>query len=154
MAPPTGTNAQEERIKWNNKLAGALRAGKEAGNLPGGLQAYIEKALQPKISWQDVLRNFCITGGKNDRTWAKPHRRYMSSGIYLPGITGVSAGVIAVLVDASYSITDNVLSQFGAEIASIHEETRPEMIHVVYFDTKVSNHEEFGPDDEFSLAVK
>lgn len=153
MDSPNPSSVDEE-AKWSVRLASAMQQAEQAGQLPGAFSTFLKELLQPKVSWKHVLRNFCITGGNNDRTWAKPNRRYMSSGITLPGITGERTGTIVNLVDSSGSVSDDWLSQFGAEMLSIQEETMPELMHAIYFDTRVTNHEEFDVDTPFFLEAK
>lgn len=138
---------------WRNKLQSAVQTAKAAGKLPGSIEQFVENMTNPKVAWQDKLRNFVMTTRGSDRTWAKPNRRYLSSGISLPGTYGETMGELVFAIDCSGSTSDEMVGQCGGEIASIQEELRPEKIHVLYFDTEVKKHEEFEPDDPLQVKV-
>src|SRR5579863_8307646 len=64
-----------------------------------------------------------------DYTWARPNRRHVWSGLYLPGITSESVGEIAIAVDCSGSVSARQLGLFNAEIQSILAGQRPLLVH-------------------------
>jgi predicted metal-dependent peptidase len=61
-------------------------------------------------------------------------------------------GPIAFLVDCSGSIGDDILAQMAAEVRTVHEDLRPEKLHVVYFDAEVTHYDCFLPDDTVSIS--
>lgn len=153
MLDVPANKAEDMAASWRNKLQQALHTARQAGNLPGGLEQFVEQMTTPKVCWQDKLRNFVMTTRGGERTWTRSNRRHLSSGIMLPGTYGEKMGEIAFLIDCSGSTSDGMVGQCAAELASIQEELRPEKIHVLYFDTDVKKHEEYEADDPLNIKA-
>jgi predicted metal-dependent peptidase len=68
---------------------GAMVAGKVGATGDLGL----DELLQPQVDWREVLREFIQTtcAGSDYSTYARPNRRLMSQGVYMP--TGISQQV-------------------------------------------------------------
>jgi predicted metal-dependent peptidase len=142
--------AQAE-AEWKVRVAQAAQAAKMMGKLSAGMQRLVDDVLQPKVDWREVLRKFVEKCKSDQRSWARPNRRFLSQGLYLPSVSGEALGEIAIAVDCSGSITQEVISQFAAEIRTIKEEGNPTKIHVVYFDSKVSHYESYSRDDDLDI---
>lgn len=147
ILPADSKDEQDIAADWRNKLQQALQTAKKAGNMPGGLEEFVEQMTTPQVSWQQHLRNFVMTTRGRERTWSRRNRRYTSLDLMLPGNYGEEMGELAFLIDCSGSTSDQMIGQCAAEISSIQEEMRPEKLHVLYFDTKVQKHAEFEPDE-------
>ena len=80
--------------------------------------------------------------------WARPNRRFLSQGLYLPSVSGESLGEIAFAVDCSGSIGEDEINQFASEITTVWQDQRPTKVHVIYFDSEVSHYDEFEQEDE------
>lgn len=77
------TDELEDEARRN--LAAAMNAAKQAGSLPGGLQRALEGMLEPKRSWSDELRDYVtMQAGKDETTWARPHRRRLMMPPHIP----------------------------------------------------------------------
>jgi predicted metal-dependent peptidase len=153
LREPDGSPAEQAQAQaeWRVKIAQAAQAAKMMGKLPGSMQRLVDEILQPKVSWVDVLRRFMQRAKTSTRSWARPNRRFLAQGLYLPSVSGEALGEIVVAVDCSGSISQRVISEFAAEIRAIHEDTSPARLHVVYFDAKVSHHDAFTPDDTVEI---
>jgi predicted metal-dependent peptidase len=121
---------------------GALAAGK----MGSGGNRTLEQLLQPEINWLDVLKEFVTTTcvGSDYSTYAKPNRRYMSSGMYMP--SGVSEQVeeLVIAIDTSGSIGQLELTRFLSEIEGVVQNVKPRAIRLLYWDTKVCGDELYG----------
>ena len=144
---PTG----ETEAEWRVKVAQAAQAARMQGKLSAGLQRLVNSILNPKVDWRDVLARFIVKCRTDQRTFARPNRRFAPQGLYLPSVSGEQMGELVVAVDCSGSIDDKLIAQFGAEIRTIHEDTRPVRLHVVYFDSGVSHVDTFEQDDTVSV---
>jgi predicted metal-dependent peptidase len=121
------------------------------GKMSAGLERLVGEILNPKVDWRVVLQNFVEKARTDERSFARPNRRFLSQGLYLPSITGESLGEIAFAVDCSGSIGQDEINQFASEIRTVMEDCRPTRIHVVYFDSEVSHYESYGPDDALDI---
>lgn len=142
--------AQQE-AEWKVRVAQAAQAAKMMGKMSANMQRLVDDVLQPKVDWREVLRKFVEKCKSDQRSWARPNRRFLSQGLYLPSVSGESLGEIAIAVDCSGSIDQQTISQFAAEIRTIKEDGNPTKIHVVYFDSEVSHYESYGKDDDLDI---
>jgi predicted metal-dependent peptidase len=136
------TNSQKE-AEMRVRICQARNAAKMAGKLSAGLERLVSDLVQPRVDWRAVLRRFLTTRAKIDLSYARPKRRFLADDLYLPGLTGERLGRIAVAVDCSGSIDDKTLAEFSAEIKAIAEDTQPEAIEIVYFDSEILRRDVF-----------
>lgn len=147
----TPAEKQQQAAEWRIKVAQAAQAAKMMGKLSAGMARLVDDVLQPKVDWRDVLRRFITRAKTDQRTFARPNRRFIQQGLYLPTISGEVMGEIAIAVDCSGSISADIISQFAAEIKAIKEDMNPKMVHVLYFDSAVSHYETYEPDDMLDI---
>ena len=124
---------------------GALLAGKLSGNVP----REITEAMEAKVDWREVLRDFVnsICADKDNSTWRRPNRRWVDQNIYMPSSIGEAVGRIVVGIDTSGSIGQAEIGQFLGELISICNHVQPEGIDLVYWDTEVAGHEKYDRGD-------
>jgi len=103
------------------------------------------------VDWREVLQRFVEKCKDDTRSWARPNRRFLPQGMYLPSTSGEAMGELVVAVDCSGSISDDEISQFAAEVLTIKEDSNPSTIHVIYFDHEVSHYKKFTRDDELHI---
>jgi predicted metal-dependent peptidase len=149
----TPAEKAQQQAEWKVRVAQAAQAAKMMGKMSAGLERLVNDVLAPKVDWRDVLRKFVEKCRTDERSWARPNRRFLSQGLYLPSISGESLGEIAIAVDCSGSIDDKILAQFAGEINAIKEDGNPTKIHVVYFDSEVSHYESYGRDDTLDIKA-
>lgn len=152
---PAGTEAQKKEIeaKVKQAVAQAAMAAKKAGNLPADLDRLVSEILEPQIPWREVLARFLSEISRNDYTWKKPNRRYMSAGLYLPALENEEPGKVALLVDTSGSISNTELNTFASEMQAILD-TFQTKCEVIYVDTKVAGTQVIEPGEEVKLHPK
>lgn len=148
-----GSPAEQAQAQAEMKIqvAQAAQAAKMMGKMSANMQRLVDEVLQPKVNWRDVLRRFVEKARTDERTWARPNRRFISQGIYLPSVTGESMGELLFAVDCSGSIDQHTLNQFASEIRTVKDDCLPTRIHVVYFDSTVSHYESYAPEDELDI---
>jgi len=150
----TGAHDQPQQMTesdWKIAAEQASAVGKAAGNLPGSAAESVKNARTTPADWRAILREFISQTAPSDYSWTAPNRRYISSGLYLPGTIKENIGHIAVVIDTSASISRRALEEFSAEVTAIAHEARAEKITVLYCDTKVHRQEEYGPDEDITL---
>jgi predicted metal-dependent peptidase len=148
-----GNYDDKAKQDWEIRVVQAGIAAKNAGNLPAGAKRLIDSLVQPKVAWQEVLRRFVSKQAKDTRSFSRPNRRFLAQGMYLPAMSGEKIGRIAVAVDCSGSISNEVLREFASEIHSIKQLMNPAGIDVLYFDSEVSHTETYGPEDEHDIKA-
>jgi len=150
-AQGTPAEKSQQEAEWKVKVAQAAQAAKMMGKMTASLERLVTGILQPKVNWRDVLHKFVEKCKDDQRSYARPNRRFISQGLYMPSVTGERLGEIAIAVDCSGSITNELINQFASEIRTIHEDGRPSLIHVMYFDHAISHYEKYGREDTLDI---
>jgi len=123
---------------------GAILAGKMSANIP----REISEVLQAKVDWREALREFITSfcADKDESTWRRPSRRWIGQDVYMPSMIGESVGRIVIGIDMSGSIGEEEIGQFLGEVQNICERVKPEGIDLLYWDTRVCQHEKYEQD--------
>lgn len=116
-------------------------AGDKPGTVPGELELFLDKLLNPKLPWQVILRKYLTSMNKHDYSWRKPNRRHFPEHI-LPSQHGESLADLVIGVDISGSVMDHEFKRFVDEIAGIFRMMKPKKITLVQFDTKIQHVDE------------
>ena len=148
-----GTPAEQgqEAAEWKVRVAQAAQAAKMMGKMSAGLERLVGEVLQPKVDWRDVMHKFVEKARSDQRSFARPNRRFLAQGLYLPSVSGERLGEIVYAVDCSGSIDQGTINQFASEIRKCKEDMNPTKIHVIYFDSEVSHYESYEADDELDI---
>lgn len=136
------------------RMAANLARASAAGTLPSGLQRIIDTMTKPKVDWRAVLRRFVDESISRDFSWARPNRRLLPHGLITPGSIADGIPHITVCVDTSGSISDKVLSDFGAEIRGAFEDGAVDAVSVIYADADVQHVQHFEAGDVLELVAK
>ena len=140
---------ERQQIKDEIKEAvlAAAAASDGAGNLPAGVKRLIEDMTAPKMNWRELLRMQLESTIKSDYTWMRSSRKGWHMDAVMPGMKLDPKIDIAVSIDASGSMLDKKLKDFLAEVAGIMEQFPAYRIHVLSFDTKVYNPQQFDSEN-------
>lgn len=150
--PAKYTAEEKEHIKQefqNAVMQSATAAG--AGNLPGGVKRLLDKLLNPQLDWRELLAMQIQSVMKSDYTYMNPSRKGQDSGIYLPGMDRETTIDIALTLDMSGSVTDEMAIDMLTEVHGIMTQYTDFRIHLFTFDTEVHNPQTFTQHnmDEF-----
>lgn len=122
-----------------NLLTQAVQAsemsGDSAGSVPGSLQRTLEEMLHPKLPWTRILSKFLFTLAKNDYSWRKPNRRFISQGIIMPSLHSEGVGRIDFAIDTSGSVSKKDFDRFISEIGYVFKTFKPQEIGIMQFDS-------------------
>jgi predicted metal-dependent peptidase len=100
-------------------VAQAHAAAATRGELTGGLGRAVDSVLHPSADWRAVLREFVAATARTDYSWARPNRRLIAQGLYLPGLRSEELGQVVIAVDTSGSIDEKLLGTFAAEANAV-----------------------------------
>jgi predicted metal-dependent peptidase len=132
-------------------VRGAINAAKAAGKFSKGIARLVGEFTEVRTDWAETLRNFFTARAKNEPSFARPKRRYLAEDLNLPSLAGEKLGTVAIAVDCSGSINENMLKLFEDNIRGILEDTSPARIKVLYFDSAVSSQSDFESAQDFEL---
>ena len=149
-AKDPGAAATKSRIETMQ----AAQSAKAMGDTTEGIMSLAKQLVDEAMPWESLLRDYMERQCKSDYSWARPNKRYIQQGIYLPCMRGVEMGELVIGVDTSGSLSDDWLSRFGGEMACIVDDLKPEKVTVIYCDTKIHRVDEFSRGDEFELKAQ
>jgi predicted metal-dependent peptidase len=121
----------------------AYESAKAMGNVPQGIDRLIQEVRRPKHSPWAMLRSACLAAmkGNDTSTWRRLNRHALGRNLVMPGRTGYACGPLAVVVDTSGSIGQEMIDLFAGHMSAILTEAKPEMIHVYWVDAEVHRHD-------------
>ena len=151
-AEADGKTEDEQARDWQIAVEQAETLSKLAGKVPAGLDRSLEGAEEARVDWRELLRRSWSQSGVADYSWMRPSRRHIWQGLYLPGVIREGVGEVVIAVDCSGSVNARQLSLFEAEIQSILEGQRPELVRVLYFDTLVHKVDVFQAGQPIKLS--
>ena len=148
-----GQRADEE-ASWAVAANKARHAAKGCGKMPGSLDRALTSAEEAQVEWTGRFRHAFAQTIPCDFSWTRPNRRFIHTGLYLPGVIRGGVGELAVAIDYSGSINARQLSKAQAEINSLITEHRPSAVHLIGFDTAILDYERVSEGETVELENK
>lgn len=155
---PDGSDMTQDQISVAEQeikvqVAEAAEAARRQGKLPASIARMVGALIAPKVDWKDVLRRFVSAVTPSNYTWARPNKRFIAHGIYLPGILKEGMGPVVIGFDTSGSIYADakLIESFVSEIVAICEEVKPEAVHVVLCDAMIQSVHTFEDGDMYGV---
>ena len=145
---PVSMSAEELKdlkSELKNRIVQAATA--SAGKYPAGLKRIIGDLLDPKIDWRELLQQniqACIT---DDFDFMRPNRRYQNSGIFLPSLKKDETVDLAIAIDLSGSISEEMGRNMLSEVYGIASMYNEFTIRVITFDTRAYNPKTFTKEN-------
>jgi predicted metal-dependent peptidase len=150
---------KQEKHDLEREIDQAIRQGKIAeakaiGQGAGNMSRELGDLLKPQIDWREVLREFvsATCKGRDTSSWQRPNRRFLHEGVYLPSMIGEKVESIVLGIDTSGSIGTADLNRFLSEVKAICDDVNPEKIDLLYWDSRVANHEVYDDMNRDTLV--
>ena len=148
--------SKQEKNELGHEVAEALRQGSmAAGKMAGsGAEVGFDKMLEPQVDWREVLREFVTATctGSDFSTYARPNRRYMSTGVYMPSGVSQRVKTLVLAIDTSGSVSQTEISTALAEVKSICDIVRPEEVTILYWGDYVVRREDYDEHNMDTLV--
>lgn len=145
---------EEQAAKWQEAVAQAAQVARAQGKLPGDLERAALAVVNPRVGWREALARFFKARARDDSSWMRPNRRFLTSGFYLPSLDSQRMGPIAIAIDLSGSISQHEIDQFLAEMHAIRGECNPESFVLLPFDTGVRSVSIITEGEELEFKAK
>jgi len=145
---PDAPSAGQLEADWEINTAQAAEIAKQAGKLPADLARFLEGMLRPVVNWLDILWVFATQLARDEFSWRRPNRAYISEDEYFPSLYNETIGNFVLAMDSSGS-TMSVVDQFMSEFRAIKETINPDKLIIIHCDTAV--HKVFTLDKEDEL---
>ena len=146
---PDKATAEQVAHEWqaNVRMAVSVARANNAGSTPGYLERLVTQLKRPKVSWRDLTRQFIDQSMTTDYSYRRPNRRYISSGLILPGNVPDALHELVMFVDCSGSISDEMMRSYVSEVAGALDDGTTDKLWVVYADDGVRHVDEYLPGD-------
>jgi predicted metal-dependent peptidase len=148
------SQAEKDALRDEIKEAvlSAAAATENAGSIPAGIRRMIQDLTEPKMNWRELLRMQLESTIKSDYSWMRTSRKGWDMDAVMPGMKFDPMIDIAISIDASGSISKEMLKDFLGEVQGIMESFPSYRIHVVTFDTKIYNPQQYNSDNLETIA--
>jgi predicted metal-dependent peptidase len=147
--PDTQTESEISETEMKASIQSAVNQAKSQGQLPAGLQQFIDEFLEPEVDWTEQLRTAVVKRSQPDSyTWSKPHRRKLLQGMVVPRRVGTTCGHVVCAIDTSGSVSDMELRAFLGEMSCILGDVHPEKMTVIWCDARVDRVDEITEPEE------
>ena len=126
----------------------AAKAAKAVGRLPASIERMVDEMVNVTTPWHEILERRMVAKIRDGYSWNRPNRRFVSNGLYLPGVDSLpKMGTVVIGVDTSGSIGQPELNFFAGHVNRILEVCNPERVVVLYCDAKIAHVDEFEAED-------
>jgi predicted metal-dependent peptidase len=136
--PPVITEENLKKIR-NQIKANVIRAAGQAGadNVPKNIRRMIQTLVTPKMDWRALLDSHIRSSVRDDYTYQRLSRRSWNGGYLFPAQDYKETIDIAVAVDVSGSMTDEMLRDMLSEVKGIMLTFGDFKLTLFTFDTSV-----------------
>ena len=122
--------------KWKRALAGAVAHCQNRGDMPAGMERFIDDLLDSKVNWKHMLQKYIVSQLPCDYSYSFPSKRSISSGFYMPHLLRETLDIV-VSVDTSGSIDKETLTTFLSECVAIAKSFVNLRMHLIVCDCEI-----------------
>lgn len=119
--PLSPSEREELAEQWQNRLAAAAQAARQAGKLSQSMMRWVDDLLAPSLPWRALIARFFAINQRDDYSWRRPSRR--EGDAILPRLSSEGLEVVAA-IDTSGSISDEELREFVTELDALKGQVR------------------------------
>ena len=128
--------AEEREEKWKGRMINAHENSDRQGDYPGQLKSIIDELTNPTLNWRSLLNQYISREIVRDVSFAKPHKKSYSMGVYLPEVQRENLDV-TVAIDTSGSISDDLLGTFLSEVQGIKDSHEAVEMDIILADAAI-----------------
>lgn len=150
---PLDERGRAEEMKRVREMAATV-AHNQVGSGTSLMERAITQAHRQPIDWRSILWDFMTKVVAGDPSWRHLRRRWLSHKLYFPSTMPKPAGSLALIMDTSGSISDEVLSAFQTEVSAIMSAFGFEKVHVVWHTDQVVHVDVHEEPTHIKLASK
>lgn len=136
-------------------MEATIRAAAEMARACGASSALVDRILgtppQATVNWKDEVRAALTSASRDDFTYRRFSRRFLSRGLYLPSLYSEALGGLLIGFDTSGSVSAEDAMQIAGEIQGIIDDLSPDWVEVAYCDTEVTSTQRFQRGDLLAL---
>jgi len=115
--PPRELEPEVEEA-WARAMKEALEKAQNQGHEPGGIERFFTTTSDTSVDWRSELYQAINRHLKTDYTFAKPNKKMIARGVYLPS-TESDRLTVTVAIDSSGSVDEALLGLFMSELEAL-----------------------------------
>jgi predicted metal-dependent peptidase len=125
-------------------------SGRQVGSVPAEIIRLVKQLKEPKINWRNLIYNNIQSHIKSDCSFMRWSKRSTDI-ILLPGRLPEDTIKVAVAIDVSGSISQDVMTLFISEIYGLMSQYASFSVTIWSFDTKINSVETFTEENKEDL---
>jgi predicted metal-dependent peptidase len=156
---PSPVVSPEQAEQMSQRVDSAIQQGAVlAGAMGMELPRMIKELLVPDVNWIDELAEYAgnTVRGEEDYSFRRLNRKYLGGGsdeMLVPTMINDVPSEIVIAIDTSCSISDQMLSVWGGIVARIMESVGPDLVRILWWDTRVHAEQVFMPNEFAQIAA-
>jgi predicted metal-dependent peptidase len=157
---PNNKTDQGEMEKLDGIIIQALSIASKSSNQYAGMSIEIDTIIKPEISLEDTLKEYLIESlFEKQTTYEKANRKFIHSGLYLPGYKKAKEQIeIYIALDSSSSVSLDEYKKFLGIVTEICEGFYEYTITVIPFDKFVKkdniiHFDSFNPLEDDAIFI-
>ena len=149
---------QEDLREATLRVQQILDSAAAQGKLSSGMKRLINQLPKVKENWRHNLEKYIKSFKKAESTWKRPSKRYSAAGFYLPTRYDTPELNVAIGIDTSGSINEDMLAKFYGHLMKIMKSFKTFKVQVfcwstvahqgTYRELNEKNYQNFNPLDE------
>ena len=150
--PPAQLEPELEE-EWARAMKEALDKARDRGEEPLGVERVFERGGEVSVDWRAELFHTINRHLKSDYTYARPNRKSIASGVYLPSTYSEKVRV-AVAIDSSGSVDNALLGVFVDEFEALMMSFPDVEVDLLVCDAKIQGVYRFVSGEILDFSVK
>ena len=122
------------------------------GGCAGDGSSEVDAAQTSEVPWRQLLARFMLDRIGRSWSFARPNRKHLWRGLYLPGPCEIEGGRLVVAIDTSGSMSDRDLGMILSEIDAISRMCLCELT-VLQFDSEIHAVAEFSHHGQEDASI-
>jgi len=149
-------NENELNKQWKDIVNNAANR-QQGAHMSDSLRRFVENINKPEINWKVELKRFIQIAYNKIKKYSIPNRRYVHSGIYVPGVRKESEEFdnAVIIIDTSDSIQQDELDKFATELNELYNESKTSFqintSYVIWCDSDIRKIQEFDKRNKFDI---
>jgi len=132
--------SKEESEQLGRDIDEAIRQGVLASGKAGsGGDRLFDDLLKVQVDWREVMREFVTNTcrGNDYATFARPNRRFLSQGVYMPSGVSETIEELVIGIDTSGSVGQREITVMLTETKGILDIVKPNRVRLLYWGSEV-----------------
>lgn len=144
---------EHTQSQWQYAASLSQEVAMRKSAMPSGMERLAKKMLTQNVDWRFELYNAINRHMRNNYAFMPPNKKHIHRGFILPSLSSDTLS-LAVAIDTSGSINDELLGAFISEFRNIMQNFPAVQIELIIADAKVHGHYTFQGGEKIEFPIK